>query len=963
MRTKIIVISLVVVIILAVLAIVLIPRMNKPQQTFTPTYWPTEGWLTSTPEEQGLDSVKLTEAIEQIQKQHIPINSLMIIRNGMVVLDTYFYNPYDGKYPHDLASVTKSIMTTLIGIAAGQGKIDLDKPMLSYFPDRTIANMDERKEHITVRNLAGNVNGMESGCLPGDEPTIRAMISTSDWVQHALDRKMVQEPGKTFCYDSPGMHLLSAILQESTGMTALEFARQYLFAPLGIKEAIWEGDPQGYTRGWGDLHLYPQDAAKIGFLFQNQGKWNGEQIVPADWVEQAVIPQVNAGDDDYGYGWWISESSYGANGRGGQRIYVVPSLNAIVVTTGGGFEYDQIDPYISASVIDPVNPLPANPVGVARLEAALGTLVRDLPTLPGVEAPEIVQRISGKTFIFEPNPAMLEHASLDFSDPAEVAISLRLLGNDVTWKVGLDGQYRQSPEGSLQRGYWKDAQTFVIEVFDVGMSQRTFTFTDDQVRVEAEGMTINGEMENPEQPAAQIYWPTNGWQTSTPEAQGFDSDKLADALLTMQRNKLNVDSLLIIRNGNVILDAYFYPYDHTINHNLASVTKSFTTTLIGMAIDQGKIELDEAMLSFFPNRKIANVDSRKERITIRDLVSNMNGYESGCLHGDVSTLSKMRSGPDYIQHALDRKVVDEPGTRFCYDSPGMHLLSAILQEATGMTELDFARKYLFKPLGIEEAYWKSDPQGYTYGWGDLYLKPLDAAKLGYLWLNKGVWDNQQIISQSWVEDSVKKNIYAGIDYYGYGWWVADDNYYALGRLGQYVKVFPSLNAIVVITAHGFDYDDIAQLLDATFIDAAHPLPENSAGEAKLQETVASLGLAPHPWQTDPLPDSAKAISGKTYVFDPNPLKLASIQLMFSDNTEATLNLNLEGQDMIWPIGLDGEYRVEPNGRGLRGYWAEPQTFVIEIFQDGLESFQLHILEDGIQLDSQSLSIKGQEKVP
>lgn len=497
MKTKYIAIGIGAVLILVILAIVLIPKQDEPAQTFTPTYWPTEGWQTSTPEEQGLDSVKLVEAIQEIQKQNIPVNSLMLIRNGKVLLDTYFYNPYDGAFPHDLASVTKSVMTTLIGIAVGQGKIELDKPMLSYFTGRTIANLDERKESITIRHLVGNVNGMESGCLAGDQPTIQAMTSTPDWVQHALDRKMVQEPGKSFCYDSPGIHLLSAILQESTGMTTLEFARQYLFEPLGIKGAIWEGDPQGYIRGWGDLHLYPQDAAKIGYLFLANGIWEGEQIVPADWAEQAVTSQVNAGDDDYGYGWWINEGSFSASGRGGQKVFVVPSLNAIVVTTGGGFEYDQIDPYISAAVIDPSNPLPANPQGVAQLEAALDTLVKEPPALPGGEVPQTAAEISGKTYIFEPNPAMLKSATLEFNDPAEATIYLDLLGKEVTWKIGLDGQYRQSPEGSLQRGYWKDAQTFVIEVFDVGMDNRTFTFTDERVLVDASGLTIEGKMQNP----------------------------------------------------------------------------------------------------------------------------------------------------------------------------------------------------------------------------------------------------------------------------------------------------------------------------------------------------------------------------------------------------------------------------------------------------------------------------------
>ncbi len=102
----------------------------------------------------------------------------------------------------------------------------------------------------------------------------------------------------------------------------------------------------------------------------------------------------------------------------------------------------------------------------------------------------------------------------------------------------------------------------------------------------------------------------------------------------------------------------------------------------------------------------------------------------------------MRSQPDWVQAALDRKMTSQPGTQFCYDSPGMHLLSAILQEATGMTELDFARQYLFEPLGIQDVAWESDPQGYSHGWGDLHLKPQDAAKLGLFWLQQGKWEGQ-----------------------------------------------------------------------------------------------------------------------------------------------------------------------------------------------------------------------------
>ena len=219
------------------------------------------------------------------------------------------------------------------------------------------------------------------------------------------------------------------------------------------------------------------------------------------------------------------------------------------------------------------------------------------------------------------------------------------------------------------------------------------------------------------------------------------------------------------------------PYNSAELHDFASVTKSFMTTLIGIAIDQGKLKLDDKVLSFFPERTIANRDARKEQMTIKDLVSMRNGFESGCLPGDPPTIAAMMSQPDYVQAALDRKMVAEPGTENCYDSPGMHLLSAILQKATGMTALEFARQNLFAPLGIQDSYWNADPQGITHGWGDLHLKPGDAAKLGYLWLNNGVWDGKQIVSKNWVKDAVAYHSeFGGGDGYGYGWWLWDTGY-------------------------------------------------------------------------------------------------------------------------------------------------------------------------------------------
>ena len=461
-------------------------------------YWPTEGWQANTPEEQGFDSVKLAEELQDLQKKEEAIDSLLIIRNGRVILDAYFY-PYDGSFPHDLASVTKSFTTTLIAIAASQGKLDLDRPMVSYFPDRAIANLDERKQSMTVRDLAGMVNGMESGCLPGDESTLDAMRSQPVWVQAALDRKMEGEPGDHFCYDSPGMHLLSAILQGTTGMTEFEFARQNLFEPLGIKDVYWESDPQGYTKGWGDLHLKPRDAAKLGYLWLHQGMWDGKQIVPADWVTDAVKVHSKTGErENYGYGWWVAENGYAAIGRGTQNIRVYPALNTIVVVTSADFDYARLGRILDRALVDPDKPLPPNPEGAAKLNAVLAELARGPDGEPAALLTETAQQISGRTFLCQPNPANLTNLSFDFEDPEAVRLTMKLNNMDVVLPIGLDGRYRVSQEGTGTRGQWKDSQTFVFNIFDIGELTREVQFNGNQLSITAPEakLTITCQMQD-----------------------------------------------------------------------------------------------------------------------------------------------------------------------------------------------------------------------------------------------------------------------------------------------------------------------------------------------------------------------------------------------------------------------------------------------------------------------------------
>jgi CubicO group peptidase (beta-lactamase class C family) len=459
-----------------------------------PAYWPTTGWRTTTPEQQGIDSSRLAKAIRDIQDEQLAVDSLMIVRNGVVILDAYFA-PYDGSFAHDLGSVTKSVTTTLIGIAIDQGLIQLDQPVVSFFSERRIANLDERKKSLTIGDLVSMRNGMESGCFEDDEATLDLMRLSPDWVQAALDRKMVHNPGTSFCYDSPGIHLLSAILQETTGMTALGYARQNLFEPLGIDEVIWVTDPQGYSKGWGELHLMPEDAAKLGYLWLHGGEWNGQQIVSTSWVSDSVTAhsRMVGSEYGYGYGWWVSPVDFYAQGRGGEFIRVIPSKNMVVVITGGGFDIDRMLPFLFGLLLSPRNELKANQVGEEELTTALAAAAQGTGQQPAVAMPTIAKQVSGETYTCGTNPAGVTSLRLEFADPNVADISLVQYGQEVFWPVGLDGRYRAAADGQAQAGYWEDEDTFVLELFDIGQLTRKLSFEEMNLSINVAEIDLNLE--------------------------------------------------------------------------------------------------------------------------------------------------------------------------------------------------------------------------------------------------------------------------------------------------------------------------------------------------------------------------------------------------------------------------------------------------------------------------------------
>ena len=322
-------------------------------------------------------------------------------------------------------------------------------------------------------------------------------------------------------------------------------------------------------------------------------------------------------------------------------------------------------------------------------------------------------------------------------------------------------------------------------------------------------------------PAIDTYWPTEAWRTSAPEEQGMDSQKLAEMLSTIQGQHLNLHSLLIIRNGYLVSETYFGVYQQDTRHELYSCTKSFVSTLIGIAIDKGYIDrTDRRVVDFFPERTFSYLDEQKEAMTLEDLLTMRSGLD--WQEGDPVYGAMYRS-PDWVQFVLDEPMAQPPGSSFNYCSGCSHVLSAILQETTGMNPRDFAELYLFQPLGISDIRWDTDAVGIPIGGWGLQMTPRDMAKLGYLYLQDGQWDGEQIVSVRWVENATRKHTETdGALGYGYQWWTYPSlgGYTALGRYGQTIFVIPEADLVVVTTAQMEDHDEVFQLIEQYILPAA-----------------------------------------------------------------------------------------------------------------------------------------------
>jgi CubicO group peptidase (beta-lactamase class C family) len=309
----------------------------------------------------------------------------------------------------------------------------------------------------------------------------------------------------------------------------------------------------------------------------------------------------------------------------------------------------------------------------------------------------------------------------------------------------------------------------------------------------------------------------DGWQISTMEAEKINKEPIHTLIKNLQKESRNIHSLLIFRNNKLVSESYFDGWHRNRLHASRSASKSFMSTLIGIAIDKGKIKsVDEALISFFPEYAVLS-DMQKSQITLKHLLTMTTGlawdeatFPAGDIRNDQYALDQ---NTDRLGYLFNKNMIALPSEKFEYNSANPVVEAAILQKAIGINAKDFAHAHFFTPLDIKDYYWRNNKDGFITSVGPILLQPRDFAKLGQLFLDGGKWKGKQIISKRWVDEAT--STFTGTESnstgYGYHWWVSNftlDNkearmYFAQGSGGQYIYVMPSLNAVVVFTGGNY----------------------------------------------------------------------------------------------------------------------------------------------------------------
>jgi CubicO group peptidase (beta-lactamase class C family) len=433
-------------------------------------------------------------------------------------------------------------------------------------------------------------------------------------------------------------------------------------------------------------------------------------------------------------------------------------------------------------------------------------------------------------------------------------------------------------------------------------------------------------------------------QRATPESQGISSAAILGWVEGMESQVHELQSFMLVRHGKVVAEGWWSPYGHDIPHMLFSLSKSFTSTAIGLAVAEGRLSIDDTVLSFFPDETPTQPSENWAAMRVRHLLSMSSGH-------DVDTQPAMVNRADgmWTKGFFTVPVIHAPGTHFLYNTGATYMLSAIIQKVTGEKLIDYLSPRLFEPLGIENPVWEISPEGISTGGFGLNIRTEDIANFGQLYLQKGMWEGRQLVPEAWVAEATKfqvANAGSSVDWqqgYGFQFWRCQHNAYrGDGAFGQFCIVMPEQDAVLAMTS---GMPDLQQPLDVVWdkllpaLGSAGSLPEDAAAQDKLTKKLASLNLLTVQGKAGSA--QVKKVSGKTYKVDANDLKIESVVFNKMDSTP-TVTIKKADQSAqiitceygVWQQGqttfFNDFWETEPKPIATSGAWTFDDTFTMVV---------------------------------
>lgn len=430
---------------------------------------------------------------------------------------------------------------------------------------------------------------------------------------------------------------------------------------------------------------------------------------------------------------------------------------------------------------------------------------------------------------------------------------------------------------------------------------------------------------------------------SAPEAQGIASSAILAFVDAVEQAELELHSFILVRHGHAVAKGWWSPYAAERPHMLFSLSKSFTSTAVGLAVAEGRLSVEDRVVDFFPDDLPDQVSENLAMMTVHHLLSMNTGHDEDSTGAMVS-----QAEGDWVKGFLAFPVQHRPGSKFVYNSGASYMLSAIVQKLTGQTLIDYLTPRLFEPLGIQGATWESCPRGVNAGGWGLSIKTDDIANFGQLYLQQGEWQGQQLITREWVAAATSKQTRNDpndnpdwAQGYGYQFWRCRHNAYrGDGAFGQYCVVMPEQDAVLAITSGLRDMQVVLNLVWAHLLPTMQnaPLPADAAAQQALSERLGSLSLRPQSGAaTSP---TAGLVSGKEYHFEQNEDGVTLVKLDF-DATGARLTLHDKRGEHHIPIGyqtwaagrsmLDQVwYETEARSTATSGAWTADDTYSVRL---------------------------------